>query len=654
MVWLWLLGWVCAERLASGSVTIGWNASPDPSVIGYKIYYGTESRNPAAWVDVGNQLMGSVEGLTAGTTYFFAVTAYAGSGLESDFSAEVSTTLAGTDPPSVSLVAPVTGSSFLAPASLGLVASVTPNGRVIQRVRFLQNGLLIGEVATSPYTFTWNNVAAGNYRLQAEVVFDGGQTVVSASSSVTVNAASTSPTIAMASSLSETLFEAPANVPLAALVVAAGRTIHRVHFYNGSTYLGADTTQPYTFVWTGVPEGTYWVSARMLYGKSSVLGSASVRVSVVRSLPPPPVAPTVSLVSNVAGSTVTAPYSTELVASVVANGHIISKVQFYDGLTLLGEDASAPYEFSWVEVAVGEHSVVARVVYATNATLDSESVQFWVEPPPPTVVWQGPLDGSSYSKITPLQLGANVTSNGHEISRVDFYSGESLLGSDSSEPYSLSWAGNILGVQAMRALAIYGNSRVAESTIATITMGELTPPWLTGDIGSVGVSGRVSLTGGVQVVEGAGVIFGTSDAFHFLYQTLSGDGEIRVRLNSTQFSESGGSIGVMIRDNLTSGSKHAFLGILPSGTLRWQRRTDPAGATWIGHYGSAIPPSIRLRLVRTGSLLTGYSSVNGQDWTAVNSRQIEMTANVFVGLAVASGSNATLSRAVFSELTVVP
>jgi len=247
LVCSWLVGWVCAERLVSGGVNIGWNASPDPSVIGYKIYYGTESRNLVAWVDAGNQLSGSVEGLTAGSTYFFAVTAYAGSGLESDFSSEVSTTIAGIDPPGVVLVAPASGSSVIAPASLALVASVTPNGRAIQRVRFLQNGVLIGERGTSPYTFTWSGVAAGNYLLQAEVVFDAGQTVLSSTNSVTVVSSSTLPTIVMSNSLSETPFEAPATIPLAAQVVANGRTVHQVNFYNGSKLLGHDTTAPYTF-----------------------------------------------------------------------------------------------------------------------------------------------------------------------------------------------------------------------------------------------------------------------------------------------------------------------------------------------------------------------------------------------------------------------
>src|SRR6185503_15162697 len=52
--------------------------------------------------------------------------------------------------------------------------------------------------------------------------------------------------------------------------------------------------------------------------------------------------PSVALTSPVSGASYTAPATFNLAASVVANGNTITKVQFYQGTTLLGEDASAP------------------------------------------------------------------------------------------------------------------------------------------------------------------------------------------------------------------------------------------------------------------------------------------------------------------------
>jgi hypothetical protein len=63
-------------------------------VAGYRVYYGTAPGNylqaRGAGIDVGRVTSYVVTGLTPGTRYHFAVTAYAANGSESNFSAEAS------------------------------------------------------------------------------------------------------------------------------------------------------------------------------------------------------------------------------------------------------------------------------------------------------------------------------------------------------------------------------------------------------------------------------------------------------------------------------------------------------------------------------------------------------------------------------------
>ena len=72
------------------SVTLGWDPNNDPDVAGYKIYYGTASQTYTNVVVVGNTNNGTITGLVAGTTYYFAATEYNLTGAESAFSDEVS------------------------------------------------------------------------------------------------------------------------------------------------------------------------------------------------------------------------------------------------------------------------------------------------------------------------------------------------------------------------------------------------------------------------------------------------------------------------------------------------------------------------------------------------------------------------------------
>jgi hypothetical protein len=72
------------------SVTLAWDPSvPSTNVAGYFVYYGVSTGSYTNKVDIGMGTSGVVSNLVAGTTYYFATTAYTASGLESDFSSEV-------------------------------------------------------------------------------------------------------------------------------------------------------------------------------------------------------------------------------------------------------------------------------------------------------------------------------------------------------------------------------------------------------------------------------------------------------------------------------------------------------------------------------------------------------------------------------------
>jgi hypothetical protein len=74
------------------NVRLTWDKSPDPSVTGYKLYWGVSTANYTNRIDVGTNIVGTVSNLIASTTYYFAATAYNAPGLESAYSNEVNYT----------------------------------------------------------------------------------------------------------------------------------------------------------------------------------------------------------------------------------------------------------------------------------------------------------------------------------------------------------------------------------------------------------------------------------------------------------------------------------------------------------------------------------------------------------------------------------
>ena len=84
------------------SISLAWDRSTDTNVTGYKVYWGVSSRNYISQQDNLDKTTATISDLTVGVRYYFAVTAYNQSGLESTFSAEVSAVVGGSATPGAS------------------------------------------------------------------------------------------------------------------------------------------------------------------------------------------------------------------------------------------------------------------------------------------------------------------------------------------------------------------------------------------------------------------------------------------------------------------------------------------------------------------------------------------------------------------------
>ena len=79
-----------AGAFAAGSVTVAWQPNTDANVMGYNVYIGGASGVYTNTISVASATNAVVSGLVQGANYYFAVTAYDDSGLESPFSNEAS------------------------------------------------------------------------------------------------------------------------------------------------------------------------------------------------------------------------------------------------------------------------------------------------------------------------------------------------------------------------------------------------------------------------------------------------------------------------------------------------------------------------------------------------------------------------------------
>jgi Domain of unknown function (DUF1929)/Bacterial Ig domain len=184
------------------------------------------------------------------------------------------------------------------------------------------------------------------------------------------------PTVTLTQPTDGATFTAPATVNLAATASDTDGTISKVEFFNGATKLGEDTTAPYTFTWSGVPVGSYTLTARVTDDVGGTTTSAASRITVTTTNTPPSVA--VTYPAN--GAVFAWKPTFTVTASASDPDGTVTRVDFRDGTTLLGSDTSAPYSFLWRNVAAGTHTLTARATDNRGAVTTSAVVSITVRP----------------------------------------------------------------------------------------------------------------------------------------------------------------------------------------------------------------------------------------------------------------------------------
>jgi hypothetical protein len=176
--------------------------------------------------------------------------------------------------------------------------------------------------------------------------------------------------------------------------------------------------------------------------------------------------------------------------------------------------------------------------------------------------------------------------------------------------------------------------------------------WFRGHPASTGsfVEGPV----GTYTMTGSGAdIWDAADEFHFAYKILTGVGSIVAKVQSVERTHNWAKAGVMIRQNLEPGSVHATMVVTPAQGISFQRRmTADNASSDTTTDGIEAPYWVKIERDLAGNL-TASSSADGATWTVQGvPENIQMGADVYIGLAVTSHDAAATSQAVFTNVTI--
>jgi hypothetical protein len=155
----------------------------------------------------------------------------------------------------------------------------------------------------------------------------------------------------------------------------------------------------------------------------------------------------------------------------------------------------------------------------------------------------------------------------------------------------------------------------------------------------------------VWTVQGAGSdIWSTADHFHFASQTLPGDGSVSARVISQSKTNAWAKAGVMLRQGSDQSALYYAVFVTPSNGIVVQYRSLSGGSTRQIAIAGTTPTY--LKVGRSGTTYTAYTSADGVSWTRVPRSSVSLSTPgpVQGGLAVTSHNTGVFSTVTFDAI----
>jgi RHS repeat-associated protein len=148
----------------------------------------------------------------------------------------------------------------------------------------------------------------------------------------------------------------------------------------------------------------------------------------------------------------------------VAAERFIVRVEFFANDAPIGEAGSAPYALNWASVPEGEYRLRVRATDSEGASDWSPIVRVRVAANrEPRVRLTEPRQDAQFHAPASITLEAQARDRDHNLARVEFYVDGALVGTSTTEPYTLSWAPVPSGDHVLLAKAIDATGATAES-----------------------------------------------------------------------------------------------------------------------------------------------------------------------------------------------
>jgi hypothetical protein len=346
--------------------------------------------------------------------------------------------------PSLNITSPEDGQSFTSPASISITATASDSDGSISKVEFYNGQTKLGEDSSSPYSFAWNDVPAGNYSLVAKAIDNSSNsatdvvniTVTSGSNGVSCSSTGKIQAEVWTGITGTDVSSIPVNSPPSSVLdLTTLETPANIGDNYGSRvrgYLCVPTSGNYTFWIASDDRSELWLS-------TDENPANKVRIAYV---------------SGWTYSRQWDKYSTQVSASIP----LVAREKYY--IEALHKEASGGDN-----VAVGwqlPDGTLERPIPGTRLSPFVNGA--------PSVHITNPTSNETFTALASISITANASDTDGTVAKVEFFEGLNKLGEDLSSPYSYSWSNVAAGTYSLTARAIDNEGKEASSSAVNISV----------------------------------------------------------------------------------------------------------------------------------------------------------------------------------------
>ncbi|ELR65618.1 Chitinase [Photobacterium marinum] len=449
----------------------------------------------------------------------------------------------GNIPPKVTLTSPLNNTQFVDSNTIILSAHTNDIDGSIENVTFLIDDKIVGTLTSEPFSLKWR-AENGTHKVTTKVTDNQGSTSTdSATISVVRATGNQPPTVSLVTPVQESQLSSGQKVLILAKTSDLDGAVSKVDFYLDDKLIESDTETPFELNWQ-VTEGTNKFVVKATDNEEASTISEAISVTVAEQT----------------SGTGCAGMPVYKAGSAYNAGDIVQNHNHKYRCNIAGWCSS---KAAWAyEPGQGQHWTEAWSDLGVCAIV-------------PEVKITAPTANSHLLAGSDVKIEANAADSDGSIAQVQFFAGNSALGTDTTAPYSANWLANGTGDIALKAVATDNEGNKGEASVLVSLSDQTLATSLTSPAsGTTATLGKPftlaatasSLTNAIQKVDflvNGSIVATDNTAPYSVNWTAGSPGSYTVTAMATDTKGNtaiSSSASVKVTEHLPSNTKHQLIG----------------------------------------------------------------------------------------------